>query len=155
MTCSWNSWGSWSGTCGRITRQRTSKATQHVVNRPNCNGLQTSCPAPQTEFTFISCEFLFYRSICTVLYKVEILYTCLSVRRFFFSVCRYNVCYFNRSETTFLLKRKSAFNYTLTIYCCTVSVNNSFCRCNSLVLRRLCYLCIYLYASKFQVVKSN
>ena len=83
MTCSWNSWGSWSGTCGRITRQRTSKATQHVVNRPNCNGLQTSCPVPQTEFTFISCECLFYRSICTVLYKVEILYTCLSVRRFF------------------------------------------------------------------------
>ncbi|XP_078353361.1 uncharacterized protein LOC144638092 isoform X2 [Oculina patagonica] len=55
VTCSWNSWGGWSATCGQITRQRTSKITKHVVNRPNCNGLQTTCPAPQTESTFISC----------------------------------------------------------------------------------------------------
>lgn len=55
VTCSWNSWGGWSGTCGQMTRQRTSKVTQHVVNRPKCNGLQTTCPAPQTESTFISC----------------------------------------------------------------------------------------------------
>lgn len=56
VTCSWNSWGGWSGTCGQMTRQRTSKVTQHVVNKPNCNGLQTTCPAPQTDSTFISCE---------------------------------------------------------------------------------------------------
>lgn len=55
VTCAWNSWTRWSATCGRMTRQRSSKVTQHVVNRPNCNGLQTSCPAPQTESTFVSC----------------------------------------------------------------------------------------------------
>ena len=55
VTCAWNPWTRWSATCGRMTRQRSSKVTQHVVNRPNCNGLQTSCPAPQTESAFVSC----------------------------------------------------------------------------------------------------
>ncbi|CAH3168650.1 unnamed protein product [Porites evermanni] len=55
VTCAWNPWTRWSSTCGRMTRQRSSKVTPHVVNRPNCNGLQTSCPTPQTESTFVSC----------------------------------------------------------------------------------------------------
>ncbi|XP_068676816.1 uncharacterized protein [Montipora foliosa] len=55
VTCSWNAWGDWSATCGRMTRQRTSKVNHHVVNRPNCNGLQTTCPAPQTQSKVVSC----------------------------------------------------------------------------------------------------
>ncbi|CAH3183434.1 unnamed protein product [Porites evermanni] len=57
MTCSWYPWSSWSSTCGRITRQRISKATQSIVNRPNCNGLQTSCPKPEVESSYISCMY--------------------------------------------------------------------------------------------------
>lgn len=66
VTCAWNPWGDWSATCGRITRQRTSKVTHHLVYRPNCVGLQTTCPAPQTQSTFVSCEsiaFSFYNYI--------------------------------------------------------------------------------------------
>ena len=57
MTCAWYPWSSWSSTCGRITRQRSSKATQSIVNRPNCNGLQTSCPKPEVESSYISCMY--------------------------------------------------------------------------------------------------
>ncbi|XP_048582331.1 uncharacterized protein LOC5506315 isoform X2 [Nematostella vectensis] len=55
VTCSWNQWGAWSSTCGRMVRQRTSEVTQHTVTQANCNGLQTTCPAPQTESIYMSC----------------------------------------------------------------------------------------------------
>lgn len=56
VTCSWNSWGSWSSTCGKMTRQRTSKATQSIINRPNCNGLQSACPKPDVQSLYVSCK---------------------------------------------------------------------------------------------------
>ena len=56
VTCSWNSWGSWSSTCGKMTRQRTSKATQSIINRPNCNGLQSTCPKPDVQSLYVSCK---------------------------------------------------------------------------------------------------
>ncbi|KAK3717080.1 hypothetical protein QZH41_009449, partial [Actinostola sp. cb2023] len=59
VSCSWNQWGAWSATCGKMTRQRTSKVTQQTVNRPNCNGLPTSCPRPETKSIYISCGWTF------------------------------------------------------------------------------------------------
>ncbi|XP_015763702.1 PREDICTED: uncharacterized protein LOC107342725 [Acropora digitifera] len=55
VTCSWSSWGSWSSTCGRMTRQRVSNAKQSIIHRPNCIGLQTSCPLPEAQSIYISC----------------------------------------------------------------------------------------------------
>ncbi|XP_031574613.1 uncharacterized protein LOC116308348 isoform X2 [Actinia tenebrosa] len=55
VSCSWNQWGAWSATCGKMTRIRTSKVTQHTVTRPNCDGLQTTCPSPESKSIYISC----------------------------------------------------------------------------------------------------
>ena len=57
VTCSWNDWSKWSATCGASTRQRTSKVTNHVINRPSCSGLQTTCPQPQDERRTTNCKY--------------------------------------------------------------------------------------------------
>ena len=56
VTCSWNDWSSWSATCGTSFRQRTSKATDHVINKPSCSDLQTSCPGPQLDTKTTNCK---------------------------------------------------------------------------------------------------
>ena len=56
MTCEWEAWGEWTTTCGSASRTRKSKTTERVVQKLNCDGLQTSCPAPETEQRVTNCK---------------------------------------------------------------------------------------------------
>lgn len=56
VTCSWNPWSEWSATCGVSIRTRTPIVTQHVINKPSCEGLQKSCPRAEREKKISNCE---------------------------------------------------------------------------------------------------
>lgn len=56
VTCSWNPWSEWSATCGVSIRTRTPIVTQHVINKPSCEGLQKSCPRAEREKKMSNCE---------------------------------------------------------------------------------------------------
>ena len=58
VKCAWKPWSDWSATCGHVTRTRSSGATEHVTNRPSCDGLQTTCPRPEVQKKTTNCKLL-------------------------------------------------------------------------------------------------